>query len=300
MNARTVSAHPPRDTIGLVLSAGGVRGCAHAGVVEVLRREGIPIDLVVGASVGAIFGLGIAAGVPTEHLSDLTRRATAWDLFRFYAARLRTDRRNPIARLVYEAGDGKTFDDLEIPFAVVVTDMASGLPTVIKSGPVLPAVEASFALPFVARPVRLDSGYYLDGGIREDTPIYVARDMGVDRVIAVHLGLHYSLAHARRQPSWTRALAERLGKQRRPISSRFGDQLRFGCRLYLASADPVPLRGEADVSIRPHFEGVGPNSITGGRYCYEQGIQAARAALPLLRDWPRVPVHPDRVLEEVT
>ncbi|GAC1318977.1 MAG: hypothetical protein NVSMB22_01470 [Chloroflexota bacterium] len=288
-----------RDAVGLVLGAGGVRGCAHAGVTEVLKAEGIPIDYVVGASVGAIFGLAVAAGVPAEHVSKLTRESRPWDLFRFYASRLRTEKRNPIARLVYEAAVGKTFDDLDVPFAVLVTDMATGLPAIIDRGPILPAVEASFALPFIGRPVQLNGSYYLDGGIRASTPVHVARDMGADRIIAVHLGSNLAFAGPR-QRAWARSMAERVGRQRRPIADRLTDQIRFSCRLYADGYGPAHPGFEADVSIRPQFEGVSQNSVTGGRYCYFQGIKAARAVLHELQDWPRVPVPFHQPYEEIT
>lgn len=287
-----------RDKVGLVLGAGGVRGCAHAGVIEVLRHEGIAIDLVVGASVGAIFGLAVASGVPSERVSNLTLQSTSWDLFRFYASRLRTERRNPIARLLYEAGLDKTFDDLELPFAVLATDMATGEPVVINSGPVLPAVEASFALPLIARPVSLNGSYYLDGGIASDTPVHVARDMGADRVIAVDLGSNLAAGMERR--AWMRAVAGRIGRQRRPIAPRWTDQIRFGCRLYAGHRTPTANRCDADLWIRPHFAGVGPNSITGAHYCYRQGMDAARGTVTALQGWPRALLHSHQPFEEVT
>src|SRR5579872_5032358 len=120
-----------RPTIGLVLGAGGIRGCAHAGAITVLRENEVPIDLVVGASVGAMFGLALAAGLPTERIAHLAREATPLDIFRFYAGRLRAGRRNPLARLLHDAGDGRTFQDLALPFAVLGTDMATGRPRVI-------------------------------------------------------------------------------------------------------------------------------------------------------------------------
>src|SRR5206468_1243235 len=106
-----------------VLGAGGVRGCAHAGVVSVLAEAGIPINLVVGASVGSIFGLGVTAGLPPERIVQTVRDSTPLDMFRFYSGRLRSDRRNPIARMLITAGGRKEFADLPVPFAVVATDM---------------------------------------------------------------------------------------------------------------------------------------------------------------------------------
>ncbi|HEX8919604.1 MAG TPA: patatin-like phospholipase family protein, partial [Chloroflexota bacterium] len=143
------ATHSSKRKVGLVLGAGGIRGCAHAGVIQVLHEAGVPIDLVVGASVGSIFGLGMAAEAPTEHIVRAARDATPLDMFLFYAGRLRTDRRNLAARLLREAGEGKTFADLPLPFAVMATDMTTHQTVAIDHGPVLPAVEASIALPFI-------------------------------------------------------------------------------------------------------------------------------------------------------
>src|SRR5947209_8096242 len=161
------TAHPSRPRIGLVLGAGGVRGCAHAGAIGVLREAGVPIDYVVGASVGSIFGLALAAGLPTEYIQGVIRKSSGFELFRFYAGRLRADRRNPIAQMVWDAGAGKRFEDLKLPFAAMATDMETGKLVAFSRGPVVPAIEASIALPFIARPARIGGRYYIDGGIMD-------------------------------------------------------------------------------------------------------------------------------------
>ncbi len=278
--AHTVPASDSRQKIGLVLGAGGIRGCAHAGVIAVLRQAGIPIDVVVGASIGSMFGLALAAGWATERIVQAALNAKPFHLFRFYAGRLRTDAANPIARMLHEGGNGKEFSDLPVPFAVVATDLATGQPTVLDSGPVLPAVQASIALPFIARPVSLGDRVYLDGGLLDTAPVYVARQMGADRVIAVCLGYNYCAPRFLRQRPWTRARLERLGKQRGPATGRLRDLIRFGCRLYAASYDPPQPAQDADIAIWPEFGRIGPNSIFGAAFCYQQGRAATQQALP--------------------
>ncbi|HEX6510150.1 MAG TPA: patatin-like phospholipase family protein [Chloroflexota bacterium] len=276
----TVSADRlPR--LGLVLGAGGVRGCAHAGAVSVLHEAGIRPDLVVGASVGAIFGLAVAAGVTAERMAQVIHDSGQLDLVRFYfAGRLRTDRRNPIARLVAEAGDGKTFADLPLPFAVLATDMETGEPTVLDSGPVLPAVEASIALPFIARPVELGGRFYVDGGLLDTAPVRVARKMGAGWVIAICLGNNYSAPRLFRKRPWTRQILERLGEAGELTAARFRDQVRFSCRLCAATFDPPLPAQDADIAIWPEFGRIGPNSMVGSRFCYEQGVKATWQAMP--------------------
>ena len=273
-SADTSSASRP--ITGLVLGAGGIRGCAHPGIIAVLREQAVPIDLVVGASVGAMFGLGLAAGLSTDYMVRVVQETRSADLFRFYAGRLRPSRSNPIARMLLEAGDGRTFADLDLPFAVLATDMETGRPVVFDSGPVLEAIQASIAIPFVARSARMGDRHYLDGGLMDTAPVGVARDMGADTVIAVCLGFNYAAPGFLRRRPWTQGVLERMGRQRRPINGRLADQLRFGFRLYAATYTPPIPALDADITIWPEFNGKRPNSIFGAQYCLEQGIKAAR------------------------
>lgn len=269
--------------IGLVLGAGGIRGCAHAGAIRVLREAGIPINVVVGASVGSMLGLGVAAGMSAERIVRAVEDTRPVDLFRFYASRLRPQHNNPISRLLLEAGEGKDFSDLELPFAVIATDIETGKPVVLDRGPVLPAVQASIALPFVARSVALDGRHYLDGGLLDTAPIPVARQLGADRVIAVCLGFNYCAPRFLRRRPWTQRWLERVGAQRRPIGPGLRDQIRFGFRLYASTYNPPLPAQDADVAIWPEFNGLNPNSIFGAQFCLQQGESATQEALPEIR-----------------
>jgi predicted acylesterase/phospholipase RssA len=272
-------ASDTRPRTGLVLGAGGIRGCAHAGVIAVLREAEVPVDLVVGASVGAMFGVAVAAGRPSERIVQAVRDTRPRDIFSFYAGRLRTTRSNPIARLLLDAAGGKTFDDLEIPFAVVATDMATGKLGVIDRGPVLQAVQAGIALPFIARPVPWEGAHYLDGGMVDTAPVSVARAMGADRVIAVCLGYNYAAPLALRRRPWTRNLLDLLGRQQRPPGGSLLDQVRFMFRLYAALYDPPLPAQDADIAIWPELGRLNPNSIFGADLALEAGFQAAREAV---------------------
>jgi predicted acylesterase/phospholipase RssA len=264
----------------LVLGAGGIRGCAHAGVISVLDEAGVPVDIVVGVSTGALFGTGVAAGVPADFIASVARAATSLTVARFYAGRLQPRPTNPIGRMLLDAAGGKDFCDLPLPFAVVATDMNTGTTVTLDHGPVLRAVQASMALPFIARPVALNGGVYVDGGLYDTAPVHVARAMGAEVVIAVRLGNTYRTPAYLRTRPWTRPLLHRLGAQQKPVSPRFIDQVRFGCRLYAAAYDPPPPGEEAEVNIWPEFGRIGPNSMRGAAFCFDQGAKAAREALP--------------------
>jgi NTE family protein len=269
-----------RPRIGLVLGAGGIRGAAHAAVITTLGEAGVPIDLVVGASVGALYGLPLAAGIPAREIARRAVEASPRDLLRFYLGRLRPGRANPIARLLLDAGEGRTFADLAIPFAVTVTDVLAGTPSAIQHGPVLPAVQASIAIPFVAKPVEIEGRLYADGGMLDTLPIPIARVMGADRVIGVCLGINYMAPDILRKRPWTRDALARLGRQERMSRLPLLDHTRFYARLCAESFDPLLPCNEADVTITPEFGRIGPNSMVGSAFCFEQGIRAAREALP--------------------
>jgi hypothetical protein len=88
-----------------------------------------------------------------------------------------------------------------------------------------------------------------------------------------------------------------MGRQRRPVTPRLWDQLRFGCRLYASTYDPPLPAQDADLVIWPEFRGLSPNSMSGARFCYEQGVKAAQEALPMLERWAVTPSPPRHVQE---
>lgn len=275
-----MASRPSRPVVGLVLGAGGIRGTAHAAVIQVLREAGVPVDLVVGASVGAMYGLALAAGMPPDELARRARTTTPLDLARFYAGRLRPSRSNPIGRMLLETGAGKDFADLDMPFAVMATDLARGTTEAFTTGPVLPVIQASISLPFIARPVEIDGRFYVDGGLLDTLPVWVAREMGADIVIGVCLGYNYLAPAMFRKRPWTRFALERLGRARRRSRVPVVEQVRSFARLCAATFDPPLPSTEADVTIWPEFGRVGPNSMVGSAFCFDQGLTAAREALP--------------------
>jgi predicted acylesterase/phospholipase RssA len=245
----------------------------------VLREAGVPIDYVVGVSVGSIFGLGLAADLPTSYIHAVVRNNSAFEMFRFYAGRLRADRRNPIARMVWEAGGGRQFEDLPTEFAVVATDMETARPVAFTRGPIVPALEASIALPFIAKPACIDGRYYVDGGIIDTAPVPIARNMGADIVIAVCLGLQFAAPAFMRSRPWTRNLVDRMAVLP-GAGPRLRDQIRFGCRVFSEIYDVRPTAADADIAIWPEFGPIRPNGMRGAERCLEQGIRAAEEALP--------------------
>ncbi len=174
-------------TVGLALSSGGSRTLAHIGVVRVLRRGGIPIDMIAGSSGGALFGALIAAGWSDSRLVEFSRKLGDFNTFRNWdinlppKAGLLKGRR---ARDLIEGWlEGRHFSDLEIPLYVVATDLATGQEVVFDSGPVSDAVRASISIPGVADPWHYAGHFLVDGAVINPMPANVLRRHGAKIVI---------------------------------------------------------------------------------------------------------------------
>ncbi len=211
-----------RPRIGLVLSGGGARGLAHVGVLKVLERERIHVDVIAGTSMGAIVGGLYASGLSAREVEAEVRKLD-WD--NVFASRV--DRRElsqrrkeqdfevsplieigvgadglkaPIGsissrgleshlrRLTLSARHIKTFDDLPTPFRAVATDMESGQAVILKDGDLATALRSSMSVPGVFAPVEVNGRILGDGGLVNNTPVDVARQLGAQRLIVVNIG----------------------------------------------------------------------------------------------------------------
>lgn len=176
-----------RPKIGLVLSGGSVRGAAHLGVLEVLEREGIRPQCVVGVSAGAIGGATYCAGVPLEDMRRLALELRWTRLGRLVPPRLGFFDSSKLESHLLEIIGPRTFDQLPIPLAVVAADLMREEVVVLREGPVARAVRASCALPCIFTPVEWEGRLLVDGGVLNNLPVSVVREMGAEYIIAVDL-----------------------------------------------------------------------------------------------------------------
>jgi NTE family protein len=177
-----------RKRVGLALGGGGARGMAHVGVIRVLEREGIPIDCIAGTSAGSLVGASYAAGIRDQRLLEMALHLRWRDIARLVWPRqgfVSFERMESF--LVRTVGD-RTFADLEMPYAAIAADLATGEQVVLKEGRLAPAVRASCSVPGLVTPVEVNGRLLVDGGIVNNVPISVVRDLGADVVIAVGLG----------------------------------------------------------------------------------------------------------------
>lgn len=212
-----------RPKVGLVLGGGGAKGAAHAGALEIIEEVGIPIDYIAGTSIGSIVGGLYACGyrakdiqemfhsqewssLLTDRHDSLRHRVYGKDkdgvgyVFGFPVHRKGTRKAddskgiirgdNVIALLDSMLGqykDSMNFDKLPIPFRCVAANMAKKEEVVFKSGKLSTAMRSSMSIPGVFKAVTIDSLELLDGGMLNNLPVDIVKEMGADIVIAIDL-----------------------------------------------------------------------------------------------------------------
>jgi len=208
-----------RPKVALVLSGGGARGMAHLGVIEVLEQNHIPIDFIIGTSIGSIIGGLYASGYTTEqlrHLIDTTDWNYVLSLSQdterehlYLSQKLTADKKQltirfdgltPVIPSAVSSGQRLTdfinrltlqalyhpinnFDDLKIPFRSVATDLISGRKIVFDSGNLSEALRASISVPLLFQPLKKDTLELTDGGLVSNIPVSVAKELGADVII---------------------------------------------------------------------------------------------------------------------
>jgi len=189
---KTLWRRPPRTRkVGLALSGGGARGMAHIGVLKVLEREHIPVDLVAGTSMGGVIAALYAAGMPARQIEEEAQRMS--NPRQLIALVDRTLPRRGLLQgqriMDYLAHwlKGLTFDQLRVPLGLVAVDLNGQQKVVFQEGPVLDAVRATIALPGLFAPLERDGQLLVDGGLMDNLPVDVVRQMGADVVIAVDI-----------------------------------------------------------------------------------------------------------------
>ena len=177
--------------IGLALSAGGAKGLAHIGVIQVLEENGIEVDVIAGSSMGAYVASVWAMGRDGQEMERLAREVEGrWGLWKLIDPAFPPRKgfirgKAVIARLRRTIGDAK-FSDLARPLRIVATDLSTLDRVIFSCGEVTKAVHASAAIPGVCIPVVIDGETYIDGGVAEPLPVDVLSEMGVDKIIAVN------------------------------------------------------------------------------------------------------------------
>lgn len=249
----------PNPKVGVALGSGAARGLANLGVLQVLHEEGIPIDLVTGTSAGAVIACLYAAGSDLKLLGEMVEQLdwsdlTSWTLQR--RGLVSSEKLHAMLRVLTRDAN---FEDLDIPAAVVATDLQTGEEVVLQSGPVAQAVQASLSIPGVFVPVELDGRLLVDGALVNRVPASLCRQIGAELVIAVDVGFAPLRSHIRNLPDVITQTIDILSRQ----ASR---------------------SIEADVLITPDLGNVTLTQLNRSREIIEMGRLAALQSLDLIRD----------------
>jgi len=178
-----------RPGIGLALGGGFARGFAHLGVLQVLEQHHVPISCIAGTSVGSILGAAYASGAPLARIIATCRTLRLRDIARWRVSRLGFASNHRLGDLIERVFEARQFEDLQIPMAVVATDLNSGEPVVITHGNLIDAIRASCAFPGLFEPVEIGTRCLADGGLVAPVPTRAARDLGAEYVLGVSVGV---------------------------------------------------------------------------------------------------------------
>ena len=249
--------------IALALGGGFSRGFAHLGVLEVLEREHIPISLIVGTSIGALLGAAYADGISVHDLCDLGRHVRLRDFLRFHQSEQGARRKDRIGQFVQEWFGASAVEELPIPIAIVTTDLDTGAPYVFTSGPLDVAIRASCAFPGLVKPVEYGGRLLADGCIAAPVPTAIAARTNGGCVLGVSVGSNSSSSFS----------SENVVKV-------FDSGFRTSHRNAL---EPSWSR-HADVLLEPLVQHIDWNDFSRVDEAVAAGAEAARMALPSLRD----------------
>ncbi len=242
--------------VGIVFSGGGARGFAHLGVVKALREVGMPIDLVGGNSMGAIIGAGVACDWDEATLRTAFRRAfvDTNPLSDYTVPLVSLVGGHKVSRLLREAFGEVAIEDLWLPFFCVSTNLSRGEAAVHRSGPLWRWLRASVAIPGVLAPVFERGDVHVDGGVINNLPVDVMRDIGRGLVIGVDVVSDHTFTAksegADLPPLW-RMMMPRGGKQFPGIL-----QILWRAGTVNSEAAAAALRDETDLLLQPSLESV--------------------------------------------
>ncbi len=252
---------PNRPKIALVLGGGAARGFAHVGVIRALEQEKIPIDLVVGTSVGSLIGAIYAHDMNSfelewtaftlekEHLFDYALVSAVMGMGPVKGDKLEGFIKSKIPAV--------NIENLKIPYAAVATDLNRGTRVVLDRGPIARAVRASSAIPGVFQPVEHQGKVLVDGGVVDNIPIDVAREKGADIVIAVDISENVTNFN----------ITNMFDVMLQAVNIMFDENVKYK-------------KTNADILITPAVGDVGMLDFTQKKRCMLAGIDATQKAMP--------------------
>src|SRR4030066_2084762 len=256
-------AAPKKPKVALVLGGGAARGLAHVGVIRVLEQEKIPIDIIVGTSVGSLIGAVYASHANSFELEWEAFKVTKDDIFDFtiISSRMGPVKGDRIEEFVNKVVPIKNIEEMRIPFIAIATDLNTGEMVIIDKGSVAKAVHASSAIPGVFHPVNYLNTTLVDGGGVDNVAVDVARQRGADIGIAVDVSgnvVNYEINNL-------------FDISLQAVNIMGNEIAKFKIK-------------DADVIIRPAVGNVGMLDFDQKKRCMTEGIAATQKAVPAVKN----------------
>lgn len=246
--------------VGLALGGGFARGIAHIGVLRVFEEAGIPIHSLAGTSVGALIGTAYASGATLDDMERQGSETTFRDFGRWTLSRMGMASNERLENFLHKFTTARYFEELQMPFAIVATDIMRGESVYFTEGEIGIALRASCAYPGLFLPIQHRGHVLVDGFLTEAVPTRAVRALGANVVIGIHL----EPGELKENP---RNTIEVIGRSFSIIQ---------------ASQDS-PWRHAADVIIEPDVRDVLWDGFIETPRLVACGAEATRAALPKIR-----------------
>jgi NTE family protein len=250
----------PKPRIALVLGGGAARGFAHIGVIRALEQEKIPIDMIVGTSVGSLIGAIYASDANSFELEWTAFSLEKDQVFDYGILSAFTSmgfaKGDKLEEFVKSKIPVANIEDLKLPFAAIATDLNRGTRVVLDHGSVAKAVHASSAIPGVFNPVDHQGKLLVDGGVVENLPSSVARERGADIVIAVDISenvINFNITNL-------------IDVMLQSVTIMSSENVKY-------------TRRNADVLITPAVGDVGMLDFSQKKRCMQAGIEAAQKSM---------------------
>ncbi|MDP8205511.1 MAG: patatin-like phospholipase family protein [Candidatus Electryonea clarkiae] len=285
-----------RPCVGLALSGGGARGLAAIGMLQVFEEENIPVDLVIGSSMGAVIAGLYGVGYSPEELENITENVDWGDLFSdsprrrnlFLAQKenanqelltIRFKGLSPyipdafvtgetlflrVLELILRSPSGAvfgSFDDITVPVGLVATDLLTAQKVVMRDGDLPLSIRATMAIPIVFRPLRYDGKLLVDGGAIENIPVRAAQDAGADIVVAFDCS-------SPRVPDLDPDSPWEIANQVTTLMTMSNDSIS---------------RAMADLVVSPNLDEIAQTDFDNTKAIIQAGRDAAEIALPKIR-----------------
>ncbi|MFH1776287.1 MAG: patatin-like phospholipase family protein [Candidatus Omnitrophota bacterium] len=256
-----------KKKIALVLGGGAARGLAHIGVIKILKRENIIIDLIVGTSIGSLIGASYALDLPLVEVEKKANKLKWQDLLDLTVPVMGINKGERLEQVIRKSLHDKDFKDLKIPLAVVALDIEKGEEVIFQSGQLSKAIRASCSIVGIFNPVRIGGRLLVDGGYKRPVPVEIAKNLEADFIIAVDIGFYIMKG---RITNVAQVIFQALEIQGQELDRYESSQ--------------------ADITISPNLQEFDQMSFNHAREIIKRGEIAAESAMPeikrQLRDKP--------------